>query len=434
MNEDFLQFIWNFGLYDSVDIRTVDGEYVDVISAGIRNKDSGPDFYNAKVRIGDTVWAGTVEIHKKSSEWNLHGHQNDDAYNNVILHVVEKNDAVITRKSGEVIPCVEITCPENFRKRYLELSESEQYIPCANYIRDVEPFKIRFWLNRIATERLERKTDETKVLMDKTLSDSEEVFHCVLFRYFGFKTNALPFEMLARSLPASLLRKYSHSLSSIEALLFGQAGLLDVDVEDEYSFNLKSEYQFLKNKHNLVTMNSSLWKYAKLRPVNFPTIRIAQMAAILNKYQSLWETVVTMENIKDIYDMFDVTASKYWDNHYVFGKISSKELPKRLGKNAVHTLVINVFVPTIFVYAIYRGDETFKERAIYFLESLPAESNSVVNEWIKCGIKPVSALQSQALLHLQNEYCTGKKCLKCTIGKEVIQNITNPDNYNYNKK
>jgi hypothetical protein len=189
-----------------------------------------------------------------------------------------------------------------------------------------------------------------------------------------------------------------------------------------------SEYHFLRNKHNLVAMDKSLWKYAKLRPVNFPTIRIAQMAAILSKYQSLWEVVVTLENIKDVYGIFDVTASEYWNNHYIFGKLSSKSSPKRLGKNAVDNLIINVLAPMIFTYSIYRGDETLKERAIYFLESLVAESNSAVNEWVQCGIKPVNAFQTQALLHLQTEYCAGRKCLICTIGKEVIQNIIKTEN------
>jgi hypothetical protein len=428
MNEDFLQFIWNLGLYDSANLRTGEGEDIEVISAGVRNRDSGPDFYNAKIRIGDTVWAGTVEIHTKSSEWNAHGHQNDDAYNNVILHVVEKNDAVIRRKSGEIIPCVEITCPESFKKRYLELSESTQHIPCANYISDVDPFKIRFWLNRIATERLERKTADVSALMSETTNDLEEVFHCVLFRYFGFKTNALPFEMLARSLPTKLLRKYNHSLSSVEALLFGQAGFLDVDAEDEYSFRLQTEYQFLRSKHNLAGMDKSLWKYAKLRPTNFPTIRIAQIASILSKYQSLWDIIVKLEDIKAIREIFDATASEYWDDHYVFGKISTKTSPKRLGEAAVDNLIINVLAPMVFSYSIYRGEDALKERAIHFLESLNAESNSVVNEWIKYGIKPANALQSQALLHLQTEYCDSKRCLKCAIGKEVIQNIIRNEN------
>jgi hypothetical protein len=423
MNEDFLQFIWNLGLYDVSSLKTDDGEKVQVIFAGIRNRDSGPDFYNAKIRIGDTLWAGTVEIHKKSSEWNLHGHQNDDAYNNVILHVVEKNDVTIVRKSGEIIPCMEVTCPENIQKRYLELSESKQQIPCANHIPEVDTFKLRFWLNRIAIERLEHKTAVITGLMDETFNDLEEVFHCVLFKYFGFKINALPFEMLARSLPTKILRKYAHSLHSVESLLFGQSGFLDFDANDDYSFKLQSEYRFLKSKHNLVPLDKSLWKYAKLRPMNFPTIRLAQIAAILNKYQCLWETVANLNSLKDVYKVFDVTASGYWDNHYVFEKISEQASAKRLGKKAVDNLIINVLVPMIFAYSIYRSDEAMMERAVYFLESLTPESNSTINEWIKSGYRPVNAFESQALLHLQTVYCDSKKCLTCVIGKEVIHNI-----------
>jgi hypothetical protein len=423
MNEDFLQFIWELRLYDSENLKTNEDEYVEVISVGVRNKDSGPDFYNAKIRIGDMVWAGAVEIHKKASEWNAHGHQRDNAYNNVILHVVEKSDAVIKRKSGEVIPCIEITYPESFKERYLELSESKQHIPCASYISGIDSFKMQFWLDRIAIERMERKTTEISGLMKETSNDLEEVFHRILFRYFGFKTNALPFEMLARSLTAKLLRKYSSSLHSLESLLFGQAGLLDIDDTDEYSFMLKSEYEFLKNKHSLVAMDGSLWKYAKLRPMNFPTIRLAQLAAILNKYQSLWEIVVTLDKIKDIYGIFDVTASEYWDSHYVFGKTSSKSSPKRLGENTVDNLIINVIVPMTFAYSTYGGNETLKERTLYFLESLKAESNSVINEWIQYGIKPMNALHSQALLHLQTKYCAERQCLRCAAGKEIIQNI-----------
>jgi hypothetical protein len=423
MSENFLQFIWNLGLYDSSDLVTDDGEHVKVISAGVQNRDSGPDFYNAKIQIGDTVWAGTVEIHKKSSDWILHGHQDDSAYDNVILHVVEKNDVEIKRRNGETLPCLRITCNEKFKARYIELSESTQHIPCASHIAEVEPFKVRFWLNRIATERLERKTDEISALIKETTGDFEEVFHRVMFKYFGFKTNAVPFEMLARSLSAKLLRKYSHSLQSVEALLFGQAGFLDNEAADEYSSILQKDYHFFKIKHKITGMDKSMWKYAKLRPANFPTIRISQLAAIINKYQRLWDTIVSMEKIKDIRQIFDVAASKYWNSHYIFGKFSAEAIPKRLGDRAVRNLIINVIVPMIFVYSNYRNDEVLKERAMFFLESMPAESNSIINKWTEYGIKPTNALESQALLHLQEEYCSDRKCLKCSIGKEVIQNI-----------
>jgi hypothetical protein len=423
MNEDFLQFIWNLSLYDATNLKTSEGEDIEIISTGVLNKNSGPDFYDAKIRIGDTMWAGTVEIHKKSSEWNLHGHQNDNAYNNVILHVVEKDDAVIRRKTGERIPCLELTYPERFKQRYIELSKSKQLIPCTNYIVHIDGFKMQFWLNKIAVERFEQKTDLIKKLMLDTCCDLEEVFHCTLFRYFGFKTNSLPFEMLARSLPAKILRKYSHSIKSLEAVLFGQAGFLDDEPEDEYSCELQKEYRFLKHKYDLVEMDRTLWKYTKLRPINFPTIRIAQLAAVLNKHQRLWHDVIGLKTIKDVYNVFDVTASEYWNDHYIFGKTVAQTLAKRLGKNAVDILIINALVPTIFAYSTYYGNETLSARALDFLESLTAESNSIINEWIVSGIKPANALESQALIHLQTEYCDNRKCLKCDIGKEIIKNI-----------
>ncbi|MDR1895980.1 MAG: DUF2851 family protein [Prevotellaceae bacterium] len=427
MNEDFLQFIWKFRLYDISNLKTDSGEEVQVISVGIQNKNSGPDFYDAKIKIGDTVWAGTVEVHKKSSDWIHHGHQNDKAYNNVILHVVEKNDTVIERAGGEALPALEITYPETFKQRYEELCESKHHIPCANYISGVDAFKIKFWLQRLATERLERKTEEINSLIDVTYNDIEEIFHHVLFKHFGFKTNALPFEMLARSISAQILRKYHHSLPLLEALLFGQAGFLGSETEDEYSRNLKSEYEFLQNKHNLVRMDKTLWKYAKLRPGNFPTVRIAQIAALFHKYQNLWETLIRLDDINEVYEFFDVTASEYWENHYVFGKISPAR-PKKLGKTTIDILIVNVLSPMFFAYSVYKDDDRLREKAIHFLEIAGAESNSAVDEWQRYGIKPCNALESQALLHLSAEYCSKRKCLKCAIGKDVIQNIITHNN------
>jgi hypothetical protein len=427
MNEDLLQFIWNIGLYDSTNLKTGEGEDLQVISPGIRNSDSGPDFYNARIRIGDTLWVGTVEVHQKASEWNRHGHQHDRAYDNVILHVVEKNDMVIRRKNGEIIPCLEISCPENSRKRYLELSKSKQEIPCGNRLATVDRFKIQFWLNRIAIGRLEHKTDTVNALLNATYNDLEEVFHCLFFRYFGVKINAIPFEMLSRSLPAKLIRKYSHSLQSIEALLFGQAGLLNFDATDSYAGNLQTEYRFLKNKHELVELDTSIWKYTRLRPASFPTVRIAQLAAILHRHHCLWDTVVNLASPKEIYATFDAAASEYWDNHYVFGKTSAKTSVKRLGKTAIDTLTINVLIPMILSYSIHRNNRALTERVMDMLESLPPESNSTVSEWIQSGYQPVNALESQALLQLHSEYCNHRKCLKCAIGKEIIQNIINTE-------
>ncbi|MDR0560412.1 MAG: DUF2851 family protein [Prevotellaceae bacterium] len=425
MNEDFLQFIWNFKLFNSPELRTTDNRKLEVISSGVRNNNSGPDFYNAKIRIDGTLWAGTVEIHRKSSDWNAHGHNRDSAYNSVILHVVENEDTVIHRQNGEILPALQITCPEIYKQRYEELCKSPQNIPCSNYISNVDSFKIKFWLNRIAAERMEKKTQEINNLITVAGGDLEAVFNYVLFRYFGFKTNAVPFEMLAMSLPVRLLRKYHCSLFSLEALLFGQAGFLEQSIDDEYFNSLKSEYSYLKSKHELAPMDRALWKFSKLRPGNFPSIRIAQIAALLHKYQSLWDIIVPLNNINDIYSIFDVKASEYWDSHYVFGKMSQKKSAKKIGKDSVNIIIINAVSLMLFVYAIYRNNESMREKSLHFLEITDAESNSIISEWSACGIIPVNALESQALLHLKNEYCLHRKCLKCAIGKEVIKNILN---------
>lgn len=420
MNEDFLQFIWGLKLFDTADLKTVAGERLEIISTGIQNKDSGPDFYDAKIKIDETVWAGAVEIHCKSSDWNAHKHQNDNAYNNVILHVVETDDASVCRATGEMIPVMKITYPKCFQIRYEELSKSRLTIPCANHLDCIDLFRVKFWLTRIAMERMERKTGEIDKLIAASHGDFEAVFYCVLFRYFGFKTNALPFEMLARSLPVKLLRKHHDSLLSLEALLFGQAGFLETnEIEDSYYQQLKAEYAFLRSKYELTPMDSSLWKFAKLRPVNFPTVRIAQLAALLNKYQNLWEILIDADGLDKIFNIFDVTASEYWNNHYVFGKESTVR-QKTLGTNSINVLVINVLSLMFFAYSNYKGDERFIDKALHLLESAKAESNTIISDWKKCNIIPKNALESQALLHLKTEYCSQRKCLQCIIGKEIV--------------
>jgi hypothetical protein len=420
-------------LYDPSSLKTNTGETVEILSAGSRNRDSGPDFHDAKIKIGDTLWVGSVEIHVKASEWYVHGHHDDKAYRNVILHVVTHDDALVRRSGGEILPTLKISYSEAVGKRYAELSESRSEIPCAEHVAKVDSFKFSFWLNRLATERLERKTAEINELLDRTLNDFEEVFHFVLFRAFGFKTNALPFEMLARSLPCRLLRKYSRSLFQLEALLFGRAGFLERDdIEDEYYRRLKSEFSFLRYKHELAPMDNSIWKYSKLRPVNFPTVRIAQVASLLNRHEQLWETILALDDMRHIRSLFDVCASEYWDSHYLFGKTAAKPSPKNIGTTTTDSLMINLAAPMLFAFAARRGEDELKEKSLHLLEIVPPEINRHIAEWNKCNIKPRNALESQALLHLKSEYCARSKCLNCVAGKEIIQNL--PDTEYYKEK
>jgi hypothetical protein len=428
MNEDFLQFLWNYKLYDTSDLKTNTGEKIEILSVGSRNPDSGPDFRDARIKIGDTVWVGSVEIHAKSSEWYAHGHHDDRAYHNVILHVVVLDDTIVRRSDGELLPTLKIPYSEALVRRYAELSESSSEIPCAEHAGKVDPFKFGFWLSRLATERLERKIAEIGDLLDRTLNDFDEVFHVVLFRSFGFKTNALPFEMLARALPCRLLRKYSGSLFQLEALLFGHAGFLESDgIEDDYCRQLKSEYSFLRHKHGLAPMDKSLWKYSRLRPVNFPTVRIAQIASLLNRHGELWETILSLDDTKEIRSLFDVCASEYWDSHYLFGKTAAKPSPKNIGTATTDSLMINLVAPMLFARAFRHGQDELQERSLHLLELTQPETNRHIAEWNRYNVKPRNALESQALLHLKSEYCTHGKCLNCAVGKEIIQNMSDTE-------
>ena len=422
MSEDFLHFVWKFGLLDKRDLKTAAGEEVEIISAGMHNRDSGPDFNNAKIKIGDTLWVGNVEIHVKASEWLAHGHQNDKAYDNVILHAVAINDAAIFRSSGEPVSVITITYPKFIEEQYAALTNSPLNIPCRSYIPAIDDIKIRHWLSRMATERLERKAEYVEELLRQTQSDFDRVFHRLLFRYFGFKANAVPFELLAQNLPAKVLKKYHDSPFILESLLFGQAGLLEDALDDDYYNALKAEYIFLRAKYELTPLDKSLWKFAKLRPGNFPSLRIAQIAELLHRHDDLTEAMLRAGDIREHLAIFDVAASEYWNRHYVFGKAAEKSLPKRIGRVATELIAINVTVPFMFAYAKCKGDSNLHEKALTLLDEIKPESNSTVEEWAKAGVVAASASESQALLHLYSEYCSARKCLQCAIGKIVVGN------------
>ncbi|MDR2563783.1 MAG: DUF2851 family protein [Prevotellaceae bacterium] len=421
MGEDFLHFVWKFGLLDKNGLKTAAGENVEIISPGTHNKDSGPDFTGAKIKIGEVLWAGNVEIHVKASDWLLHGHQNDKSYDSVILHAVAINDVEITRMNTETIPVITINYPKSIEQKYRELADSSFDIPCKLYLPKITEVKIKHWLTRMAAERLEYKAEYIAELLKQTQSDFDRVLRRLLFRYFGFKVNALPFELLAQNIPA-VAKKYHASLPTTEALLFGQAGFLDDELaEDDYYNALKREYLFLKAKHGLNPMNKSLWKFARLRPYNFPTLRIAQMAALLHKCDDLFDAVLNADDVREHIAVFeDVRASEYWDTRYLFGKTVEKPLPKRIGRTAAELIALNVTVPFMFAYARSKGDENLRERALNLLDKFKPESNSTIRNWAEAGIKAGNAAESQALLHLYAEYCSPRKCLQCAIGKIVV--------------
>jgi len=420
MKEEFLQFIWEQGLFNKTGLKTTDGRSVEIISTGQPNTDSGPDFFNAKIRIGETTWAGNIEIHQKSSHWYRHHHNTDAAYNNVILHVVELNDSPVLIKS-QALPTLVISYPIEILENYEQLLRSAKWIPCEEQLSKYDPFLIRFWFSALMIERLQSKTGDITAILEQNKNNWNETFYQLLARNFGMKTNAVPFELLAKSLPLQILSKHKNDLFQIEALLFGQSGLLNETLlGDDYFLSLRKEYSYLYKKYSLNGMESHLWKFMRLRPINFPTVRIAQLAMLIHHSSALFSRILETENPEDLRKLFDVKASAYWDTHYSFNKISKDNHPKSLGKTAFNNLVINTIAPLLFVYGDQHLDQGMKDRALLLLEKLEPESNQIIRKWEELGIESRTAFETQALLQLKNKYCDHKKCLNCQLGAKII--------------
>jgi len=420
MKEEFLHFIWKHKLYSDNSLFTNEGELIQIVHPGIQNIHAGPDFFDARLRIGATFWAGNIEIHLRASDWNRHGHQNDPVYRNTILHVVALADAQVCNDSGSKVPVMVIKWPEWIENNYETLLRSHDWIGCASMLYQVDPFRIRFFLNGLVIERLKQKIDAISTLLSETKEDWGETFYCLLARSFGLRENTLPFELLARSLPQSVLAHHHDSLFQIEALLFGQAGLLGEELfGDKYYIELRNEYRFLALKWGLKAVPGHLWKFMRMHPGNFPTIRIAQFAKLIYNSRGLFSAVIDSANLEDLKNLFTVTASDYWDNHYSFNKPSVYR-KKVFGEQIFSLIVINVVVPFYFLFGESQNKLILKDRALEILEQIPAENNSLIKRWAGTGVVAVNALESQALLQLQRNYCEPKRCLYCTIGHKII--------------
>lgn len=424
MSEEFLHYIWKFRLFDQLVLQTTAGEPVEIVKVGEHNFDSGPDFFNAKIKVGKTLWAGNVEVHINSSDWKKHFHQNDKAYDNIVLHVVHKADEQVFRKSGEAFPTIEIKnrIDTKIYQNYLNFKSSSDWIPCEKQINKVPDLIINNTIDRLLLERLERKSTSITESLKLNKNNWEETFYQYVARNFGFKINAEPFELLAKSLPSVVLSKHKNSLLQIEGLLFGQAGLLDQHYEDKYMQQLQNEYVFLKQKFKLRSIDTHLWKYLRLRPVNFPTIRIAQFANLIFSSSHLFSKIIETENYEKLKIMMNVDVSEYWKTHYVIDKISAYNT-KQLGDEAMNNIIINTIVPFLFVYGKQKGEEKYIERALQFLEQIKGEQNSIITKWEGLNLPVKNAYSTQALLQLKNEYCSKKKCLSCSIGNYLLKNL-----------
>ncbi|MES2590249.1 MAG: DUF2851 family protein [Bacteroidota bacterium] len=423
MTEEFLHHIWKFRLFDQLNLTTTSGEPVEIVKVGNHNFDAGPDFFNAQLKVGNTLWAGNVEIHINSSDWKKHLHQQDKAYDNIVLHVVYNADTPIHRASGEAIPTIEIKerIGNKIYQNYVSFKSSSDWIPCEKQIKGVPQLIINSTIDRLLLERLERKSTSISDSLKLNNNNWEETFYQHLARNFGFKTNALPFELLAKSLPSAFLGKHKNSLLQLEAMLFGQAGLLDEHYEDKYLQALQNEYVFLKHKLKLEPIAKHLWKFLRLRPVNFPTIRIAQFAGLIFNSTHLFSKIIEMEQCGELKKLMNIDVSEYWHTHYTFDKVS-KVQTKHLGEASVNNIIINTIVPFLFVYGKHKDDSKYIDRALKFLEQTAGENNSIIEKWEMLNLPVNTAYSTQALLQLKNEYCGLKKCLSCNIGNYLLKN------------
>ncbi len=418
--EQLLQYIWKYRLYQSSALLTVDGAAVEVIDGGQHNTHAGPDFFNAKVKLGGTVWAGNVEIHLRSSDWMRHGHHLDKSYDSVILNVVEVHDAEILRTNGEPVPQMVLPFPEEVREHYRHLVNADSTIPCSMQLAEMDPFLFSSWKNALLTERLQRKTEAIRSLLEQNKQNWEEAFYVTLLRSLGLGINNDAFERLARSLPLSFILKHADSLLQVEAFFFGQAGLLEVDnPSNAYLQLLQREYSFLQNKFNLKPIEKEAWRFLRLRPANFPHIRLAQLAALYHRTPMLFAKVMQLHSPEEFFILMEVEPNVYWQTHYDFKSESAKR-NKRLGNTALQVALINAVVPMMFAYGTAVGQEGFCDRALLLLESVKGEDNSIVRAWKAAGVAVDSAFDSQAVLQLQKEYCDKKKCLYCRIGHRIL--------------
>ncbi|MFN0048726.1 MAG: DUF2851 family protein [Cytophagales bacterium] len=423
-NEAFLQFIWQYQDFDHQNLRTTGGENIEIIHPGYKNVDGGPDFLHAKVKIDDLLWVGSVEIHLDASGWQLHKHDINAAYNNVILHVVYENNRgdLAVRSDKTKIPVLRLKGLLDSRliERGIALFENIATIPCSNFLKNIDPLVLHSTLDRALTQRIERKANLVLEMLEANKNDWEETTYTLITQHFGMKINNDPFLRLARSVPLKLLLKCGNDIFKIEAILFGQAGFLLHNFDDEYHQKLKKEYAFLQHKFGLANeLQLEDWKHLRLRPHNFPEIRIAQLAALYSKTATLHSQLIQIEDAKLIKSLFHTEVSGYWQAHYGFGK-PSKNHAKALGDLALDNLLINVVCILLVSYGLYKTDDRFIERATKILEPIAAENNKIVRQWTEFDVKPKNAYESQALIELFNDFCSNKKCLNCQIGVHIL--------------
>jgi hypothetical protein len=422
MKEDFLHYVWKHQLFTKINLRSTESNQIEIISSGIHNSNSGPDFLNAKIKIDNILWVGNLEIHVKSSDWYLHQHENDSNYDSVILHVVWEDDVEVFSKDNLSLPTLKISrivakdLLLNYRKLY---SKEKRWIPCEKLIPTIDTFVLENWKERLFFERLEEKS----ILINQLLSDSNNDYEAVLFKLlaknFGLKTNADAFLNFANSIDFSRVRKLQNDVFKLQALFFGQAGFLEESSEEKYVIKLKTEYEYLKHKFNLKPIHNGQFQFFRMRPTNFPTIRIAQFSSLYHKHQNLFSKLIETSDLKVIYQLFSIELNDFWKTHYTF-KTASKKSAKKLTKSFIDLLLINTIIPLKFNYLKRRG-EVEETEFLCLIQQLQSEKNSIIDKFNELKISSKNAFETQALIQLKNNYCTKKRCLQCAIGNVILK-------------
>jgi len=423
MREDFLHYIWKFKKLQVQELKASTNERVEIISEGTHNLLSGPDFFNAKIRIAEQLWAGNVELHVKSSDWYAHGHEKDDHYDNVILHVVWEDDVSIYRKDNSQIPALELKdyiSPEllvAYQKLFTK--KDKNFINCEKELATMPPLIVRNWLDRLYFERLEDKSNIIVRLLQQSQNNWEQVLFNLLLRSFGSKVNADSFLSIAQGIHFSVVQKTRENVLQLEAIFYGLAGFLENEATDAYVIQLKKEYQFLKHKFSIRAAGVQKPNFFKLRPVNFPTIRLSQMANLYAIHQQLFSKIVEANTLEELYSIFDISASRYWEDHFTFEK-KARSSVKKVTKSFADLLLINTILPLKFYYAQHIG-KTIDLELVHIISKIKKEENRIIEGFSDVGLHLSNALESQAVLQLYNGYCTKNKCLQCTIGSSLLK-------------
>ena len=428
--EMLLHYCWKHRLFPPAGLVTTGGLPVEVIDTGLHNHDAGPDFFNAKVKVDGVLWVGNIEIHSRASDWHRHGHDSDTAYDNVVLHVVENADTEVTTASGHNVPQVRMSVPRHVSENYGELLSADRYPPCHRIVPRLPRLMLHGWMSVLQTERLEQKTRAINARLDRAGGSWEAAYFATLARNFGFGVNGDAFETWARHIPLTKAAHHRDDIFQTEAMFIGQAGLLDEDAlpasnrseaaQDEYLARLRNEYQYLSHKFSLQPMDAGAWRFLRLRPQNFPYIRLSQMATLYYEHRTEMSRLLDCRTAEEAAELFKTHVTPYWQNHYTFG-CASRKTAKTLSAASANLLIINTAIPVLFAYGRYMQDESLCTRAMDMLEEMKAEDNNITRMWRECGIEVAHAGDSQALIQLKKGYCDRKDCLRCRIGYEYLK-------------